>query len=196
MKSLLLMSIVLNAVLGFKLYLNSKKPALERIVVEEKIIEKEVPVVGSLKPSLKVPDDKSAVKDNKDQEPQPMAYSHAPMNEAEWQDEIEKVEVAKQRFFEKENIDPVVLDKAGKIKLAFQKKQQALFKDVYPGELPIEKRRQQIDLEEKYQKDMQALFGKSKWEKFEAFRNRYNQSIYKKLSGPDATPGPFVPMDI
>lgn len=190
------MSMVLNAVLGFKLYLNSKKPALERIVVEEKIIEKQVPVLAPPTGPAVLPSKIVEQKKTSEKEAQPGMYAGIPVSEAEWQDEIDKVEVARQRFFEKENIDPSVIEKASKIKIEFQKKQQALFKDVYPGELPLEKRRQQIDLEEKYQKDMQQLFGKSKWEKFEAFRNRYNQSLYKKLSAPDATPGPFVPMDI
>ena len=197
MKSLLVMSFILNAILGFKLYVSSQKPPLERIVVEEKVIEKTVPVTMTaeeLKTKLITAEKKSKIK-TQDKDIQ-TGTSFDPSSESEWQDEIEKVEVARNRFFEKENIDPAVIEKASKIKSAFHKKHQELFKNAYPGDLSLEVRRKQLELEEQYQKDMQKVFGKEKWEKFEAFRSRYNQSLFKNISSPDGAPRAFVPMDI
>lgn len=201
MKSLLLMSIVLNVILGFKLYVSSQKPILERIVVEEKIIEKRIPVQSGPVRAMSADELKAKLasgemKLRKKEKEFHSGTSFDPSSESEWQDEIEKVEVARNRFFEKENIDPAVIEKASKIKMVFQKKQQDLFKDVYPGDPSLEVRRKQLELEEKYQKDMQEVFGKAKWEKFEAFRSRYNQSLYKNVSSPDGAPRAFVPMDI
>jgi hypothetical protein len=46
MKIVLILSLILNAVLGFRLYLDSQKPPLERIVIEEKVVEKHMPLQG------------------------------------------------------------------------------------------------------------------------------------------------------
>ncbi|HXH29704.1 MAG TPA: hypothetical protein VNJ01_02715 [Bacteriovoracaceae bacterium] len=91
------------------------------------------------------------------------------------------MEHEKQQYLEKElQVAPEKVKRHQRLKEDFFKASMK-FDQEFPNQEPtLKQRRQLLDMEEKYTSDLEQLYGKDNWERFEKYRRRYNQQGLKK----------------
>lgn len=177
MKILLVLSLIFNVILGIKLFQKrpEAKPPLERIVIQDH-------------PAGVAPEAPKSVEQEK-QAPEVPDVDRAMIDER-----LKNLEDDKKDFlFHELEMTPEELKLVRKIQDKYSKKITKLIPVNPTSDLPIEKRRQILDLEESQDKEIQKIFGKTRWEKFQKYKEKYNRRQFKKSQAE----GDFViPMEI
>ena len=171
MRIALFISLVLNLYLGYLVARKDELPPLERIVIETKEVIKEVPVAVTGAPVTPKPETKPSAPAG------PMDVLHS-----EDVTEIAKgMEQEKREFLEKDlRLPAEKITQHQKLREAFFKASMK-FDQEFPNQEPtLGQRRQLLDLEENYYKQLELLYGKNNWERFEKYRRSYNQQGLKK----------------
>lgn len=173
MKFLLVLSLILNGVLGFLYYQEKSQPPLERIIVEEKTVVKKVTVPSESS-------DQVLTKTASKQEPkaendfQPII----PGDEHGLQMAVEDLESVKKDFFLKQDISENTLKKKEQIMQELYQKTAPIYQKHPTGiTLTFDERRKIIDLEEEAQNKIRSLFGEKKWGEYKNFVDRHNKKI-------------------
>lgn len=185
MKGLLIVSVVLNIILGGILYQEKQRPVVERIIIEEKpaITHKkrkapEIRPQTTLMHSQEVP-----VVDDEKLDPVVSFESQ------EYEDQVSVIENERKDFLISQlGLREEVLEQHNKLREDFLKKTNAIYgKDpVSMGEMSFADKKELIRLEEEYQKKLIELYGKKNWNKFEAYRKRFNENVMKRVQEENA----------
>lgn len=177
-KILLGLSVACNVFLGYSLM--SKKTNTE--VVERLIIEShtEAPQADKkaevLLPQKKEAKSKEVKEDKQKDAPQFIAMESPELQEAAEKMESERVEFLTGNLgFSEEQIS-----KHNKLRDEFYKETSEFWGKNSMRELSFKERRQMLDLEEKLHKNLEKLHGKKNWEKFQKFRETYNQKGFQQ----------------
>lgn len=177
MKILLILSLICNVILGIKLFQKRPlvKPPLERIVIQDHPAG-----VAPVPPKAK--------------EPSTEAPEVPDVDRAMIDERLKSLEDDKKDFlFHELEMTPDELKLVRKIQDRYSKKITKLIPLNPTSDLPIEKRRQILDLEEARDQEIQKIFGKTRWEKFQKYKEKYNRRQFKKSQAE----GDFViPMEI
>lgn len=194
MKILLTLSLLLNLVLmGWAL----TRPSVSELASED---FEEVSATEETFPK--------AVAEEMDEEPSiAVTPKKAPVNEVEVNEEPSSLELDAYEFgvsadkTEQERsefllrtlqISEEVIQKHEKLREQYNHALAKTFGQEYK-EPSIAERRQLLDIEEKYLEELEKLYGKENWKKFEDFRQKYNSNGFKKQA---AEKVPFIFMGL
>jgi hypothetical protein len=190
MKTLLVLSLLLNVWLIYLLQKGETTPPLERIIIEEK----KFPL-----PSNKVSPPAEAILTNpsrvasESQTPQPIKSSLGP-GEKEIEELVDKVRQDRMDFLrEKLSLGDKELDQIEKVKEDYLIKVQSVFPIESGAELSVDQRRRMLELEVGRDQALSRIMGRQKWEKFQKFRKTYNQKKFQENFEESAV---VVPLDI
>jgi hypothetical protein len=178
MKALLVLSLILNIVLGYLLM--TKKP--EKEIIERVIIEthekksSEVPVPVDTRNVVQPPvPAKKEKKEKKD------SFGFIPLENVDIQDAAEKMESERTDFMTAElGMTEDKIKEHNRLRDDFFKQSASFFQKDAMAELTFKQRRQMIDMEEKLHKNLEKLHGKKNWERYQKFRDSYNQKAHKR----------------
>jgi len=198
MKILLGISLILNVVLGILYFQKQNEPPLERFIMEhsnESVTEDKPREKKKTHP-------KSAMMVNT------MEAAHLPpvteQDEAvidppthvdgrDYEELADHIQTAKKEYLLNQlNLEESVFKKGEKLRKEYIKEINRIYnnKNANP-EMSINDRRQLLALEEAYQNKLKQAYGEKNWEKFEHYRNKYNESVWKKVRE-DGAPAIFM----
>lgn len=174
MKAFLSLSLVLNLVLGYFLFF--RKP--EREVVERLVIETHAEKVKET-PAAPVPvTNVPKTEEEKKKKDSPVVTVH---DSHEIQEAGEKMESDRVEFMSTElGMSEDKIAQHNKIRDEFFKKTAEFWQKNPMRELNFKERRQMIELEEEVHRKLEKLHGKKNWERYQKFRESYNQKGFKK----------------
>jgi hypothetical protein len=176
MKVLLVLSLILNGILGFLFYQEKSRPPLERIVVEEKTVIEKVPAAPATQLKTAAPKTQIKKSDNSagGDDFQPLI----PGDEHGMQLAVEDMEVSKKDFFLKNDIPEKILKRKEQIMQELFERTMPIYQKHPTGiTLSFEERRKLIDLEEEAQTKVRALFGEKNWNEYKKFVDQHNKKI-------------------
>lgn len=181
MKWILFLSLLVNAVLGWRL--SRKQEVVREEVVEKVVLKRAEPQVIEKKVIVKVPGEVP------ESAPAPKEY-----DEKEVEDILVDVDKAREDFL-RGNLGFSEQDfkKLESVKQRFYDRYHKLFPMDRPGPLTLKERRAILDLEEERDAEYARAIGPEKWKEWETFRDSYNQKMYKKMM---QEKGVIVPMEI
>ncbi|MES2525451.1 MAG: hypothetical protein V4598_00125 [Bdellovibrionota bacterium] len=181
MKWILLLSFILNGVLGYQL-LNRKEIVREEIV-EKVVVKSATPQVIEKKVIVKVPGESAEAA------PSPREFDEKDMEDVvvNVTKDREDFLVGKLNFSEKQFKD------IEQVKNRFYEKYQKIIPQNGPGYLTLEQRKAIIALEEERDAEYERALGGKKWKEWESFRDNYNQKMFKRMIKDN---GVIVPMEI
>ena len=190
MKTLLVLSLLLNVWLIFLLQKGEKTPPLERIVIEDK----KFPLPPKkLSPPFEALPAAPGGMTSESQPPQQMKSSLGP-GEKEIEELVDKVRQDRLDFLtEKLSLGQKELDQIEKVKEDYLIKVQSVFPIESGAELSVDQRRRMLELEVGRDQALSRIMGRQKWEKFQKFRKTYNQKKFQEDFGES---GVVVPLDI
>jgi hypothetical protein len=180
-KTLLIFSLIVNVVLGVLYFQKNKVPPIERFVLENNTY-RDIPRAGPLPP--KRPHAQGAMMVN--------------TNDAETFISGEKVAetVSHDRLeylTDKLHLSQQDLDDIEQIKNRYFSKIQKLAPIKQGGDRSIDQRRRMLEIEGERDQEMIQLMGQKRWNKFNRFKNDYNQQKFQDQAGDF---GVVVPLDI
>jgi hypothetical protein len=183
MKWVLVLSLVLNGVLGWKL-LNQKEIVREE-VVEKIVVKKAEPEVIEKQVIVEVPKEKAA-------EPvssgRPVEFDERDMN-----DTVEQVSHDREEYLHNQlQLTPEELKEIEAVKQKYVQR----FMTAIPhkkGIITLDDRKKLLQLEEQRDAEFARIMGQKKWDSFTKYRDNYNQKVYKKGL---KEKGIIVPMEI
>ena len=188
MKILLLISLLVNIVLGYKM---ATTPKVERTIIEAhdepRVIEKKifVQVPGKTpKASTTITETKTDGAAN--------AGGYLEFDQKAYEQVVEKVSSDRETYLQETlALNPEDLQKIEQVKKDFYKQADKLI--LGHAEPTIEQRRQLLDIEESRERDFSKIMGKAKWEQFKRHRDEYNHKNYLKQMEDNTL---FIPMEI
>ncbi|MBA2405338.1 MAG: hypothetical protein H0V66_11250 [Bdellovibrionales bacterium] len=183
MKALLVVSLILNIVLGVLYFQEKSKPPLERIILDRKV-ERVFPEINSKKklPGLKAERESS----QESTEADPTILVHDEQSFAQASEEIEN---SKKHFLEDHEISEQAMKKKEKLTQDFYQQTGAIYQKYPMGMgLNFQERRKVIELEEKLHQDYEKLLGKKKWEQYRKFVDDYNLKLIKNHKSREFSP--------
>ncbi len=180
MKWILLVSVLLNGILGWKLL--QQKEVVREEIVERVIIKKSEPQIIEKKVIVQVPG----------QAPEPIAAPKE-FDERDMEDSVENVVKAKEDFLVgKLGLSDTEFKKIESIKQRFYERYEKVLPAKQLGSLTLVQRKAMLQLEEERDAEYARTLGPQKWKEWETYRESYNQKMYKKaLKGK----GAIVPME-
>lgn len=178
MKALLGISLLANITLGYMLA--TKKP--EKEVVERLVIETHA------KPATEVPvtttqaaPQKPVLQDKEKKQKKEVEFVHFDSAAADFQDAGERMEAERMEFLtEKLGMTDDKLAEHNRIREDFFRKSAEFWNKNPMRELSFQERRDMIKMEEDLYTKLEKLHGKKNWERYQKFRESYNQRGYKK----------------
>lgn len=177
MRFFLLLSLILNIIL---VYYVIKKP--EKEVIERLIIETHPKNDGKNKQddkSQSIPDSRLNKKEKKKNTPNLSDFEM--MGHEEFQEAGEKMESDRLEFFtESLGVSEEKLAQHDRLRKEFFQQSSKYWQKNPMKELSFKERKELLELEEKYLTQLEKLYGKKNWEKYQNFRQKYNQEGYKK----------------
>jgi hypothetical protein len=184
-KTLLILSLIVNVVLGVLYFQKNKEPPIERFVLENNTYRgtpSNEALAGPVAP--KRPHAKAAMMVN--------------TNDAETFTAGEKVaEIVSHDRLEyltdKLHLSQQDLDEIEQIKNRYFNKIQKLAPIKQGGDRSIDQRRRMLEIEGERDQEMIRLMGQKRWNKFNKFKNDYNQQKFQDQAGDF---GVVVPLDI
>lgn len=178
MKIFLGLSLALNMILGYLLL--TKKP--EKEVIERLIIETHANREKKVSPEplssspIKTTGTK-AVSDKPAEEKLPDYPTFGP---SEFQDAAEKMEFERTDFLtHKLGVSEEQIAQHRQLREEFYQKTADLWPKKPMQEPSFEERRKMIDLEENFHKQLEKLHGKKNWERYQKYRESYNEKGFK-----------------
>jgi len=180
-KILLIVSLIVNVVLGVLYFKNNEEPPIERFILENNTY-KDIPRVEPL--LTKQPHAQGAMMVN--------------TNDAQTASNGEKVaEIVSHDRLEyltdKLHLSQQNLDEIEEIKNRYFSKIQKLTPNKQGGDRSIDQRRRMLEIEVERDQEMIQLMGQKRWNKFNKFKNDYNQQKFQDQAGDF---GVVVPLDI
>jgi hypothetical protein len=180
-KTLLILSLIVNVVLGILYFQKNKEPPIERFILENNTY-RAIPRAEPLPP--KQPHAQGAMMVN--------------TNDAQTASNGEKVaEIVSHDRLEyltdKLHLSQQDLDEIEQIKNRYFSKIQKLVPIKQGGDRSIDQRRRMLEIEVERDQEMIRLMGQKRWNKFNKFKNDYNQQKFQDQAGDF---GVVVPLDI
>ncbi len=176
-KKFLALSLVTNFILGyFLLTKKTEKEIVERVIVETH----QGPQASALTvSSSKLPNEKNnAPKVEKVAIEPSEIYG---IEQEEVQEAGEKMESDRLDFFtSKLGMSEDKISEHNKLRDDFFKKTSLFWQKNPLRELSFDERRQMLQMEEDFYRKLEKLHGKKNWERYQKFRENYNQKGYKK----------------
>lgn len=174
---------MVNVILVVLYYQESTQPPIERIILEEKpakVIREEVlvpvPTQNKIKKRKKVEGEDLRLLDGEDS-----------VIAQDYEEAVENIETSKRDYLINQlGISDETLKKEGNLRSAYILQSNKVYEKYQMGEVPIAERRRLLDLEEKLQKDVIDLYGKSNWEKFQKYQLDYNKQVIKRVKEDNA----------
>lgn len=191
MKIALILSLILNVVLGYMAMKKPEKEIIERVIIEahKNKPEEDRPSEVQTAPEVavtKVSPDKKSKKNNSPR------LSHFP--EQEYQEAGDQMENDRHQFFtEKLGISEEKITEHTRIRDEYFKKMSDFWNKSSFKEPSFKERRDMINMEEELHKKLEKLHGKKNWERYQKFRDNYNQKGFKKQ---DQENQPFIFMNL
>lgn len=178
MKIILIVSLILNVVLGIFLVGKKNSPVMERTIIETHAEPRQVKhretrahVVSPITTEKEKSDPENTLPDMLD------------ADQVEVQDAGERMENERVEFLHNElQIPEATLREHQKLRNQFFQATGELWKNSGTGELSFEQKRELIDMEEKLHQDLEKLYGKKNWERYQKYRDDYNRRGFKKQS--------------
>ena len=180
MKIVLAISLILNVVLGiFLTKKEEQKPVLERLIIETHEKPKEVKlnetrghVVQDVNPAPKTKEKKK-----EEEIKAPEFYS---FENDDFQDAGEKMEAERVEFLTtKLGLPEEKVAKHKELREQYFKDTTKFWNKSPMGEMSFKDKRRLVDLEEKLYQDLEKLYGKKNWDKYQKYREDYNQRGFK-----------------
>jgi hypothetical protein len=182
MKILLVLSLIVNVILGVLYYQEKSQPPIERIILEQKptkVIREEVLVP--------VPTPSKIKKKKADGQDLRLLDGDDTVMSQDYEEAVENIETSKREYLTTQlGISEDTLKKEGNLRSAFIRHSNKVYEKYQMQELPIAERRQLLDLEEKLQQNVIKLYGKSNWEKFQKYQLNYNKQVIKRVKEDNA----------
>ena len=178
MKTLLILSLCTNFVLGYFLFF--KKP--EKEIVERVIIETHKDNDSLKAPHLNSP----TVANEKQLSLKIEKVSNEPseifgIEQEEVQEAGDKMEMDRTEFFtNKLGMSEDKISEHNRLRDDFFKKSSSFWQKNPLRELTFQERRQMLEMEENFYGKLEKLHGKKNWGRYQKFRENYNQKGYKK----------------
>ncbi len=186
MKYLLGASLLANLVLVFLLVRRQEPPVRERLIIET---QKDIPspALGASPPT--------ALGASSDQRAQQSTTSDAaPVVPEEFQEAGERMESERLEFLTDElGLGEEKIRAHNLLREAFFREMGKLWEKDPMRELSFAERRLILDKEESFHQRLEALHGKKNWQRYQKFRESYNQKGYRKQLEDNA---PFIFMGI
>ncbi len=186
MKFLLAASLLSNVALAILLLRPAASPGRERLIIETHNEPRSlVPAVPSPEKLVSSPD--------------PVAQRSAPRDPGpavpeEFQEAAEKMEADREEFLSEElGVSEEKLQAHQRLREEFFREMGQLWQKAPMRELSFAERRQMIDKEEAFHQRLEALHGKKNWQRYQKFREAFNQKGYRKQLEDN---GPFIFMGI
>jgi hypothetical protein len=179
MKALFGVSLIANIILTYFLVTKSpKKEIVERVIIETHAENRNPAPVERIdtrkvvQPQVKAPDKKN----EKDEAPELVV--HDPV---EFQDAGERMEAVRTEFLTHDlGLSEEKIQQHNKIRDEFFKKTAIFWQKNPMRELNFDERRKMIKMEEELHSKLEQLHGKENWQRYQKFRENYNQKGYKK----------------
>ena len=178
MKTLLTLSLCTNFVLGYFLF--SKKT--EKEIVERVIIETHKDHGAHEVPQIKSP----TIANENQVSPKIEKVANEPseifgIEQEEVQEAGDKMETDRADFFtNKLGMSEDKISEHNRLRDEFFKKSSLFWQKNPLRELTFQERRQMLEMEENFYSKLEKLHGKKNWERYQKFRENYNQKGYKK----------------
>jgi hypothetical protein len=180
MKIVLALSLGLNLLLSGWLFF--KKTAddgsvPERLVIQDFPEATPQQVLGNNSPAIKNP----SAQNEKDPPKQLDLTVLAPSDPVEVQEAGERMETDRQEFMlQKLRVTEKKLSKHNELREDFFKRTSAFWQKNPMRELSFEDRRKLIEIEEDYHRSLEKLYGRKNFERYQKFREAYNQKGFKR----------------
>ena len=186
-KVLLVLSLILNVVLGILYYQEKNQPPLERIIMENKHeqvkIEKVMP--SQILPQTKI----KKVKEQTDSEIQTELDAIVVQDEQTFVQASEELSRAQNSFLEELDLSESIIKKKLKLTMDFYQTTGALHQKTPRGmRMTFEDRRKELELEEKLHQNYANLLGDKKWQKYQKWVDNYNQNLLKNHKSREFSP--------
>lgn len=182
MKWILLVSVILNGVLFWKV-LEKKEVVREEVVeVEKVIVKKAAPEIIEKKVIVEVPGEKQIAA--------PVEFDEVAVEDtvADVNKVREDFLVGKLGFSEKE------FKAIESVKQRYMDRYQKIIPQDQSGPLSLAQRKELLRLEEEREAEYARSVGPSKWKEWETFRDNYNRKLFKRSMKEQS--GVIVPMEI
>lgn len=181
MKWILVLSLILNGILGFKIL--TTKELVREEVVEKVVVKHADPTIIEKKVIVKVPGEAS------ESAPAPREFDDKDMEDVvvDVTKDREDFLVGKLGFSERQFKDIEA------VKQRFYEKYQKVIPQNGPGYLTLNQRKAIFALEEERDAEYARALGDKKWKEWESFRDNYNKKMFKKMIKEN---GVIVPMEI
>lgn len=177
-KLVLGVSLLANIILGYSLL--TKKT--ETQIVERKIIETHAEKQTEVTPVETRGHVVTDVKEKKKKKVEALP-DFAVHDQSEFQDAGEKMEADRMEFLQdKMGLSEDKIAAHNKIRDEYFQKTAEFWKKNPMRELSFEERRKMIEMEEALHSKLEKLHGKKNWERYQKFRDSYNQKGFKKQS--------------
>jgi hypothetical protein len=181
MKWVLLLSLILNGVLAWRL--SQKKEVVREEIVEKIIVKKSAPEVIEKKVIVEVPK----------KSPEETASVPRDFDEVAVTDTVEDVNKTREDFLVgKLGLTEREFKAIEEVKKNYMERYQKIVSPDQPM-LTLEQRKALIQLEEERNAEFARAMGPDRWRQFENFRNDYNKKEYKRAM---KHTGVIVPMEI
>jgi|GEM_PF-1839684 len=179
MKILLGLSVACNVFLGYSLITKKNQPeVVERLIIETHAdtSKKEKPEAKETKPTVA-----TGVKDSESTKKKKSEAPFIAMESPELQEAAEKMETERLEFLSNAiGLSEEKIAQHNKLRDDFYKETSSFWGKNSMRELTFKERRQMLELEEKLHKDLEKLHGKKNWERFQKFRESYNQKGFEQ----------------
>jgi hypothetical protein len=181
MKLVLLVSVLLNGFLGWKVL--QKKEVVREEIVEKVIVKKSKPEIIEKKIIVQVPG-----------EPAETVAAPKDFDERDMEDVVVDVVKDKEDFLVgKLGFTEREFKEIESVKQRFYDQYQKILPTDQVGTLSLEQRKALLQLEEQRDAEYERAVGPQKWKEWESFRDNYNQKMFKKMM---KEKGVIVPMEI
>ncbi|MFL5786256.1 MAG: hypothetical protein ACJ76H_16675 [Bacteriovoracaceae bacterium] len=183
MKWALVLSLLLNGVLGWRL-LNQKEVVREEIV-EKIVVKKAEPEIIEKKVIVEVPKEKAPLEGT--------VVHQTEFDERDMNDSVEQVSHDREEYLHNQlQLTPEELKEIEAVKQKYVQR----FMTAIPhkkGIITLDDRKKLLVLEEQRDAEFARIMGQKKWDSFTKYRDNYNQKVYKKGI---KEKGIIVPMEI
>ncbi len=183
MKWILLLSFILNGILGYKVL--TTKEVVREEVVEKVVVKHADPTIIEKKVIVKVPGENA---------PEKNTPVFREFDDKDMEDVV--VDVTKDRedfLVGKLGFSESQFKEIESVKQRFYEKYQKVIPQNGPGYLSLQQRKAIIALEEERDAEYARALGDKKWKEWESFRDNYNKKMFKKMIKEN---GVIVPMEI
>lgn len=181
MKLLFGLSVACNVFLGYSLMTkkNHQPEVVERLIIETHADKPKKNKIDIKETRSVLPKEIKTVKESDDKKSDSPKF--VAMESPELQEAAEKMESERLEFLTTTiGLSEEKIAQHNKLRDEFYKETSSFWGKNSMRELTFKERRQMLELEEKLHKDLEKLHGKKNWERFQKFREAYNQKGFEQ----------------